>query len=142
MKIEESLVLPVDPAELWPWISTPARLAEWIGDVDRFEARPAGELVEGARLIAHLPRGEPIEATVERAEWPRALSLRARGVPQGLEVLVEFRIEPLDGGSRLTVGAATELSGLMIFAEKMIASRARAKLASWTETLRANVGPR
>lgn len=139
MRIEESLELPVDPEALWPWISTPAGLAAWIGDVDRFEVRPAGALIVGSRLIAHLPRGEPIEATVERVERPIALTLSARGLPQDLEVLLEFRVEAIEGGSRLALAAATELSGLMIFAEKMIAERARAKLASWSKALRARL---
>ena len=139
MRIEESLVLPVTPEALWPWISTPARLAEWIGDVERFEARPAGELTVGSSLVAHLPRGTPIEATVESAEPSRTLVLLARGVPHDLEVRIEFRVEALEGGSRLTLGAQTRLSGLMVFAEKMIAGHARAKLASWTTALRARV---
>jgi carbon monoxide dehydrogenase subunit G len=135
VRIEESLDLPVDPETLWPWISTPERLAEWIGDVERFEFRPP-------RVIAHLRRGAPLEAEVERSERPRTLTLRARGLPNDLEVLLGFEVRERAGGSNLTVSAETELSGLMIFAEKMIASKAQAKLASWTQALRERVAAR
>lgn len=142
MRIEESLDLPVDPGTLWPWISTPERLAEWIGDVERFELRPPGDIAVGSKMIAHPSRGAPLEATVERAERPRILTMRARGLPNDLEVLLGFEVREHEGGSRLTVSAETELRGLMVFAEKMIASKARAKLATWTEALRARVAAR
>ena len=139
MRIEESLDLPVDPGTLWPWISTPERLSGWIGEVDRFELRPPGEIAAGSRMIAHLRRGAPLEATVERAERHRTLTLRARGLPNDLEVVLGFEVREHAGGSRLTISAETELQGLMIFAEKMIASKAKEKLASWTHSLRALV---
>ena len=71
MRIDESLVLGVKPDAVWPWISMPERLGEWITDAQRFESQPPGELVAGSRLIVHLPRGAPIEASVERAERGR-----------------------------------------------------------------------
>jgi carbon monoxide dehydrogenase subunit G len=140
MRIEESLALDVDAAALWPWISTADRLSEWIADVQRFEAKPAGELAVGSLLIVHLPRGTPIQATVERAERGKVLVLRASGLPDGLEVLVTFLVREEEGHAVLTLRAETLLTGIMIFAEKMIASKARAKLASWAEALREAVG--
>jgi uncharacterized protein YndB with AHSA1/START domain len=138
VKIEESLPLATSPEELWPWISTPERLAEWIADVERFEVRPEGELAVGSRLIAYLPRGgSPLEARVEAVERGRSLSLRTSGLPKGLEVLLSFQVREQAGGSVLTLRAETELKGMMVFAEKIIASKARAQLAVWTKTLRA-----
>jgi len=142
VRIEESLGLPVDPETLWPWISTPERLARWIGDVDRFEVRPAGDLVQGSLLIVHLSRGAPLEATVERVERPWTLALRARGLPDDLEAFLGFRVQEEAGGTRLTMSAEAELHGLMIFAEKLIAAKARAKLSAWTEALRGAMTPR
>jgi carbon monoxide dehydrogenase subunit G len=132
VRIEESLDLPVDPETLWPWISTPEGLAKWIGDVERFELRPP-------KLIAHPRRGAPIEATIEREERPRTFRLRASGLPNDLEAVLGFEVSAREGGSRLTISAETELRGLMVFAEKLIASKARAKLAEWTQALRARV---
>ena len=140
MRIDESLVLTVGPEALWPWISTADRLAEWIADVQRFEARPAGELEEGSLLIVHLPRGAPIEASVERAERGRELVLRACGLPNELEVLVTFLVREQAGNSVLTLRAEAQLTGIMMFAENMITSKARAKLASWAEALRKAMG--
>jgi hypothetical protein len=135
MQVEESLVIPVDTASLWPWLSTQERLAEWITDVQRFESRPAGELGAGSRLIAYLPRGAPIEARVERADRGHALVLRAIGLPNDLEVLVTFLVREEEGRSILTLRAEAQLTGMLVFAESLIAGRAKAKVKSWTEIL-------
>lgn len=137
MRIEHALELPVPPAALWPWIAEPERLARWIRDVQRFEARPAGPLAAGSRLTAHLARGSSLEGRVERCTPERELVLLARGLPNELEVRLGFELEPAGNGTRLVLRAETELAGLLVFAESMIASKARAKLSTWSEALRA-----
>lgn len=139
MRIEKSLSLPLAPDALWPWLATPERLGRWIEGVERFESVPPGELAAGSRLIVHLPRGAPVEAQVERAERPSVLVLRARGLPNDLEVEVAFEIRAGAGGSELAVRAETQLRGLMVFAESMIAKKAGAALSTWTESLRAAI---
>ena len=136
MEVERTLAFPVPPEALWPWLCEPERLARWIRDAERFEARPPGALAAGSRLVVHVPRGVPIEARVRRLEPARALVLVASGLPNELEVELSFLLEPQGTGSRLVVRAQAELSGLMLFAERMIAAKAEAKLAGWTETLR------
>jgi carbon monoxide dehydrogenase subunit G len=140
MQIEETIELAAGPGALWPWISTPERLARWITDVQRFEAKPPGDLREGSHLVAHLARGAPIEASVERCELERALVLRATGLPNDLEVLLTLSIDERAGGSALTLRAETQLKGIMMFAEKLIATKARARLQAWTDALRGLVG--
>jgi len=135
MKIEESVIVPVEPDSLWPWLSTPERVAEWITDVQRFESRPAGELKMGSQLVAHLPRGAPIWASVERADRGHALILRASGLPNDLEVLVTFLVQEQKGQSDLILRAEAELTGLLVFAEGLIAGKARAKVKSWADNL-------
>jgi carbon monoxide dehydrogenase subunit G len=138
--VEESFEMAVDSAALWPWISEPERLAEWITDARRFESQPPGELEEGSRLIVHPRSGAPIEAKVEQVERGRSLVLRASGLPNDLEVLLTLRVRDQEGRSVLTLRAESELRGLLIFAEKMIASKARAKLRSWAEALKKRIG--
>ncbi len=135
MRIEESLTVPVNPDALWTWLSKPERLAEWITDVQRFEAKPAGELEVGSRLVAHLPRGAPIEAIVERADREQALVLRAKGLPNDLEVVVTFLVRAQEGQSVLLLRAEAQLTGLLVFAESLIAGKARAKVKAWSDTL-------
>jgi carbon monoxide dehydrogenase subunit G len=137
--VEQTLALDAAPAALWPWISEPERLARWISDAQRFEARPAGPLAPGSTLVVHLPRGAPVEARVERIEPGRELALRARGLPNDMEVALLFTLRAEGAGTRLVLRAETELTGFMIFAEKMIASKAQAKLAEWSGKLRALV---
>ena len=139
MIVEQTLVLQAAPVALWPWISEPARLAQWISDAQRFEARPAAPLAPGSTLVVHLPRGSPLEARVERVEPGRELALRARGLPNEMEVLLLFTLRAEGGGTRLVLRAETELTGMMIFAEKLFSSKAQAKLAAWAEKLRALV---
>jgi hypothetical protein len=56
-----------------------------------------------------------------------------------MEVVLSFTLQGQGGGTLLVLRAETELSGLMIFAEKMIRSKAQAKLAAWGGNLRALV---
>ena len=139
MIVEQTLSLPLPPAQLWPWVSEPAQLARWISDAQRFEARPASPLAAGSTLVVHLPRSAPVEARVERIEPGRELALRARGLPNDMEVVLSFLLKAEGSGSRLVLRAETQLTGFMIFAEKMIAGKAEAKLAAWSEKLRALV---
>ena len=139
MIVEKSLVLPQSPAAVWPWLSEPERLGQWISDAQRFEARPASPLASGSTLVVHLPRSAPVEARVERIEPGRELALRARGLPNDMEVVLSFVLNSEGSGSRLVLRAETQLTGFMIFAEKMIAGKAEAKLAAWSEKLRALV---
>jgi len=135
MQIEHSLVLGADPRTLWPWLATPEGLSRWIGEARSVESRPAGELEVGSLLIVHPPRGQPVEARVERADPGRTLVLRATGLPNDLEALLTFVVEAHPEGSRLTVRGETQLTGLMVFAEGLIASKAQAKLTAWLEVL-------
>ena len=139
MIVERTLELAAAPAAVWPWVSEPEKLARWITDAARFEARPAGPLAFGSTLVVHLPRSAPLEARVERVEPGHALALRARGLPNDMEVLLSFTLQGQGSGTQLVLRAETELSGLMIFAEKMIRSKAEAKLSAWAENLRALV---
>jgi carbon monoxide dehydrogenase subunit G len=140
MIVEHALELAAAPAVVWPWLSEPEKLARWITDAQRFEARPAGALAFGSTLVVHLPRNAPLEARVERVEPGRELALRARGLPNDMmEVVLSFTLQGQSGGTLLVLRAETELSGLMIFAEKMIRSKAQAKLAAWGGNLRALV---
>ena len=136
MIVEQTLSLPLPPAQLWPWVSEPAQLARWISDAQRFEARPAGALGVGSTLVVYPPRGTPLEARVVRIEVGRELALYARGLPNDMEVALSFTLAAEGQGTRLVLRAETQLSGLMIFAEKMIASKAQAKMTQWTGKLR------
>src|SRR4030095_4613057 len=132
MIVEQTLVFAAAPAVLWPWLSEPEQLARWISDAQRFEARPARPLAPRSAPVGHLPPRAP----------RRELALRARGLPNDLEVALRFTLHEQGGGTRLVLRAETELTGLMIFAEKLIASKAQAKLAAWAGNLRGLVAPR
>jgi uncharacterized protein YndB with AHSA1/START domain len=139
MIVEHELELAAAPAAVWPWVSEPERIARWITDAARIEARPAGPLAFGSTLVVHLPRSAPLEARVERVEAGHALALRARGLPNDLEVVLSFTLQAEGSGTLAVLRAEAELTGLMIFAEKMIRSKADAKLMAWGENLRALV---
>ena len=115
MQVEETLQLALPPQELWPWLAEPARRARWIPEESRVASR------------------------VERADPPRELVLRASGLPQDLEVRLTLTLISEGAGTRLSLRAEAELTGMMIFAEKLIASKAQGKLAEWGRNLRALV---
>jgi len=112
MRVEESVAIEVAPAQLWPWLAEPARRARWMPEESRVASR------------------------VERSDPGRELVLHASGLPQDLEVRLTLSLAPEGGGTRLALRAEAELTGMMIFAEKLIASKAQAKLAEWGRNLR------
>ena len=112
MQVEEAVTIELAPEQLWPWIAEPARRARW------------------------MPEESKVASRVERSEPVRELVLKASGLPQDLEVRLTISLAPQGTGTRLVLLAEAELTGLMIFAEKMIAAKGQAKLQQWAQSLR------
>lgn len=119
-RIEKSIVLHAPLARVWRAISDSREFGAWFGlDVD-------GPFVAGQRIAARITptkvdaevaksqepyRGKPFELTVETIEHERTFSFRWHpyaiepGVDYSAEpsTLVTFTIEPVSGGTRLTI---------------------------------------
>lgn len=97
--VTREVVLPVSPEELWPALTEPDRLAEWLAPDVKIDARPGGGAVfrweDGSR-----------RAVIEEVEAPRRLAFRWAEVGDDGEAhpsRVEFTLEETEEGTRLRV---------------------------------------
>jgi uncharacterized protein YndB with AHSA1/START domain len=97
--IRREVVLPVPPEELWPALTEPDRLAEWLAPEVDIDARPGGGAVfrweDGAR-----------RAVIEEVDAPHRLAFRWAEIGDDGECgssRVEFTLEEVPEGTRLRV---------------------------------------
>jgi len=134
-RIEESVSIPQDPAVVWPLLADPMAWPRWIEVLQVAESTPAGPLKTGSGVRIVGNRGPAIDARAVSVVDGRSIDLEANGLPFDLEARFEFRVSPETDGTRVTLAASTELSGMMIFAEKMVISKGSAALQRWLEAL-------
>ena len=94
--VEQDLVLPVSPDELWADLTDPDELACWFG------ARVEWDLVPGGGARFHDDDGTERTGIIETVEPGRELRFRwwTAGEP---ETEVQYSLEEVDGGTRLTI---------------------------------------
>jgi uncharacterized protein YndB with AHSA1/START domain len=99
--IERELVLPYPIERVWTAITDPAELAKWFGDSAEVDLRPGGAAMFG--WSQYNARGP---AVVETVDPPRRfafwwISGQGDTVEPHNRTLVDFTLEPADGGTRL-----------------------------------------
>lgn len=100
-RIVRTLDLAHPPATVWAAITTADGLGGWFGDSARIDLRPGGaaELTWNGEHTEHL--------RVERVEEPSVFGFtwHVHGLPEDdpRRTYVEFTLEPVDSGTRLTV---------------------------------------
>ncbi len=99
-RIERTLELAHPPAAVWSALTTAEGLGTWFGDRATIDLRPGGT----ARVTWN--GGSSADLRVERVEEPTvfAFTWRIDGLPEDdpRRTYVEFTLEPLDGGTRLS----------------------------------------
>lgn len=100
-RIARTVQLAHPPAAVWAALTTAEGLASWFGDEAVIDLRPGGS----ARMA--WASGDTAEMRVERVEEPAvfAYTWRIHGLPTDdpRRTYVEFTLEPVEGGTRLTV---------------------------------------
>ena len=100
-RIERTVEISHPPATVWAALTTAEGLAAWFGNEATIDLRPGGS--------AHMRWSDGPTATmrVERVEEPTvfAYTWPIYGLPEDdpRRTYVEFTLEPVDGGTRLTV---------------------------------------
>ena len=100
-RIERTVEIAHPPAKVWEALTTAGGLAAWFGDEATIDLRPGGS--------AHMTwkHGHTAEMRVERVEEPSVFGYtwHIYGLPEDdpRRTYVEFTLEPVDGGTRLTV---------------------------------------
>jgi uncharacterized protein YndB with AHSA1/START domain len=100
-RIERIVEIPHPPSKVWAALTTAEGLGTWFGDRATIDLRPGG----AATLAWN--EGFTQDLRVERVEEPRvfAFTWHIYGLPDDdpRRTYVEFTLEPVDSGTRLTV---------------------------------------
>lgn len=100
-QIVRTIELAHPPAKIWAAITTAEGLASWFGNTATIDLRPGG----AARMTWE--GGHTANMRVERVEEPSIFGFtwQISGLPEGdpRRTYVEFTLEPVDTGTRLTV---------------------------------------
>lgn len=94
--VEQDLVLPVSPEELWAELTDPEEVGCWFG------ATVEWDLVPGGRASFHDDDGTERAGVIDTVDPMRELRFRWWG-PDEPASEVQYRLEEVDGGTRLTV---------------------------------------
>ena len=111
--VRREVTLPVEPERAWELITDPAELEGWLADEVELEAE------EGADVHVRFEDGEERWGTVEEVDPERRLTFSWG------ESRVEWVLEPVEGGTRLTV---VERSRSPVVGPRMAALQAQASL--------------
>ncbi|MBN6037284.1 SRPBCC domain-containing protein [Amycolatopsis sp. 195334CR] len=100
-RIERTVELAQPPAKVWAALTTAEGLGTWFGNQATIDLRPGGS----AQL--KWDTGDAADLRVERVEEPSVFGFtwHIYGLPEGdpRRTYVEFTLEPVDAGTRLTV---------------------------------------
>ena len=101
-RIERTMELPHPPQKVWTALTTAEGLSSWFGDVAEIDLRPGG-----AARMTWTEENFTAHLRVERVEPPVAFGYTwvISGLPEEdpRRTYVEFRLEPVAAGTRLTV---------------------------------------
>jgi len=101
-RIERTVELAASPAKVWAALTTAEGLSAWFGDEATIDLRPGG-----AARMTWAAEGFTARMRVERVEEPRVFGYTwgISGLPEDdpRRTYVEFTLEPLGAGTRLTV---------------------------------------
>ena len=100
-RIERTLELAHPPAKVWAALTTAEGLAGWFGNTATIDLRPGGS----AQMT--WTTGDKADMRIERVEEPDVFGFtwQSHGLPEDdpRRTYVEFTLEPVGAGTRLTV---------------------------------------
>ncbi|MCO5996299.1 SRPBCC domain-containing protein [Actinoallomurus rhizosphaericola] len=100
-RIERTVEVTAPPSKVWAALTTAEGLASWFGDGATIDLRPGG----AARMT--WTGGQSVDMRVERVEEPTVFGFtwQIQELPKddSRRTYVEFTLEPLGAGTRLTV---------------------------------------
>ena|SRR5688572_23222261 len=111
-RIVKSVVLQAPPHHVWPALTDAKAFGTWFG------AEFDGSFTPGAHVTGRITptqmdaevakeqepyKGKPIDLTIDRVDPMRLFSFRWHPLATDSSTLVEFELEPIDDGTRLTV---------------------------------------
>ena len=102
-QIERTITVSAAPQKVWEALTTEDGMSAWFGDVVEIELKPGG-----SALFGWTDDGQTYQAVIEAVEPHTRFAFRwaanaDTSVDEGPSTLVEFHIDPLEQGCRITV---------------------------------------
>jgi carbon monoxide dehydrogenase subunit G len=126
VRIDDELHINREPAEVFAFMSDPAKLSTWQPTTVAVRRQRQGPLVVGERFEeVHKALGRELSSTVEVAAYdaPRLLALHIVSGPMPLDG--RWELEPSHGGTRLRFVGEADVRGLMRLTRPVLARRFR-----------------
>ncbi len=134
MKIKHTVDIKATPARVWEWLGTPEKAMAWQTEVAKTEILHQTPDWIGTTFRETLSEGERATETLGVIVDYRPnelLAMRLNG--QYNSVDIQWRLEPIEAGARLTVNANVRFKGFLWVTSILFRSMFRGKL---TEQLR------
>jgi uncharacterized protein YndB with AHSA1/START domain len=112
-RVEREVTVPAEPDEVWRMLTEPDGLAGWLAEEAEIDVRPDGE----ARF--RMADGEERTGFVEEADPPARLTLWWRAGDEDAS-RIEFTLEPVDDGTRVTVVESRPLRALDLYGAEIV----------------------
>jgi carbon monoxide dehydrogenase subunit G len=118
LRCESTVVVAASPDDVFPWLLDVDKVPQWVSGLRRYERADAGPLRIRSRIHEELEVSGyalSLELEVVRLDLPERADLRFEG--SGFRAVNEYRVAPVDGGSRVTwaiEGDATSFKARLI----------------------------
>jgi carbon monoxide dehydrogenase subunit G len=126
MRCESTVTIAKPPAEVFPWLVEPDKVARWMSGLQVYEPLAPGPLHVGSRIRQELSvSGQHLrfELEVSELDVPRRAVLRFEG--SGFKAANEYTVGEADGGTRVSWVVSGDTTS---FKAKLIAPMVQAKL--------------
>jgi carbon monoxide dehydrogenase subunit G len=116
MRMQHAIEIERTPAQVWPWLTEPERMKQWMKGLLEVTFLSEGEQGVGSRARFKIKEGRRIsdyEDEVILWEPPHRLGIRMWGgaLPEGQEIHVAYEVVDFGARSRVEVYTTCELKG-------------------------------
>jgi uncharacterized protein YndB with AHSA1/START domain len=112
-RVEREVTVPAAPDEVWRMLTEPGGLSGWLADEAEIDVRPGGD------VRFRMTDGEERTGFVEEADAPARLALWWSAGDEDA-TRVEFALEPVEEGTRVTVVESRPLRALDLYGADVV----------------------
>jgi carbon monoxide dehydrogenase subunit G len=126
VRVDHDIVIGRPPDVIYAYLADPGRLLEWQDGLNEVRREGQGPAAVGERWTEiRTAMGRKLEATVEVAEAEPGRQFTVNSVSGPVAFRVEHSLEPVDGGTRVSVVAEGEAGGFAKLAGGMVKRQLR-----------------
>lgn len=123
------------PAETFDFVADVSNQAKWNSDVTNLVQLTEGPARLGTRMTGDFTRLGRIETEITVFERPSRLVLSSTN--SQADMTLDFRFEPVDGGTRMTVSGNVSLRGALRFMEGAVQGQVAAQYDARAKAIKA-----